>query len=115
MEEARKSGRLMSMMEKEREKLAGTGLVLNGTVTEVNISRGSSGSKRKYGPYYQWTFKRGGKTVTVNLSASQKSQFRKAINNNRKTERTLERMRCLSREILESSIQGVSRRKKRVK
>jgi len=109
----RKIERMLSEMERERKKLAGTGLVLKGTVTEVNISRDEKGGRRKYGPYYQWTFKRGGRTVTVNLSANQKSQFRKAISTNRKAEAALEKMRLLSKEILESSTTGVRKRKKK--
>ena len=113
MRKDRKIVLMLSRMDKERKMLARTGLVLQGTVTEINISRDEKEGRRKYGPYYQWTFKRGGKTVTINLSASQKNQFRKAILNNRMAEAALERMRTLSKKILDSSTPGVKRRKKK--
>lgn len=113
MSKDRKIGLMLSKMDKEKKMLAETGLVLQGTVSEINISRDEKGGRRKYGPYYQWTFKRRGKTVTVNLSAGQKGQFRKAILNNRMAEATLERMRVLSKKILESLTPGVKRRKKK--
>ena len=104
--------RLRSEMEKERRKLARAGLLLNGSIAEVKVSRGGKGKERTYGPYYQWTFKKKGKTVTVNLSASQKKAFMKAIDNNRKVENALDRMRALSREILDASTKGVKKRKR---
>jgi hypothetical protein len=90
-------------------KLAETGLVLQGTITERTIA----GADRSYGPYYQWTFKRAGKTVTVNLTASQARVFQKALANNRRLEITLTEMRELSREICEAQTEGVKKRKPR--
>jgi hypothetical protein len=66
--------------------------------------------RKKYGPYYQWTFKEIGKTVTVNLSVAQKNAFQEAIANNRVAEESLSKMRILSREIVEYSTSGVRRR-----
>lgn len=104
---------MKSEMEKERRKLTQSGLLLKGSITEVKFSHGGKGEKRKtYGPYYQWTFKSEGKTVTVNLSANQKKAFMKAIDNNRKTEAVLDKMRELSREILDASTTGVKKRKR---
>ena len=71
------------------------------------------GREKTYGPYYQWTFKRTGKTVTVNLTASQAKTYQRAIDNHRKMEKTLEEMRTLSLEILEAKTQGVRKRKPR--
>jgi len=94
-----------------------TGLILQGTITERTIKKKAFGfpcSTKTIGPYYQWTFKRNGKTVTVNLSKTQAKRFQKDINANKNTESILKEMRELSREILEASTKGVVRRKKNV-
>ena len=49
-------------------RLSDTGLILQGTITERTIERQdpeAKGQTRVYGPYYQWTFKEAGKTITV--------------------------------------------------
>ena len=109
MSENKKLAQMQKTMDKLKEKLAGTGLLLQGTIAERNIQRGTGSKKKNYGPYYQWTFKQGGKTATVNLSASQVEEFQKAIDNNKKIEAVMEDVRNLSREILELSTQGVIR------
>ena len=93
------------------EKLAGIGPVLQGTITERTIEK----EGRTYGPYYQWTFKREGKTVTVNLTASQAELFQKAIDNNREMENTIKEIRELSLAICEAKTEGVKKRKPREK
>jgi len=65
-----------------------------------------------YGPYYQWTWKRNAKTVTVNLSASQAKTYQKAIDNHRKLEEILQEMRELSLAILDKTTRGVRKRKR---
>lgn len=95
-------------------RLAKLGPVLQGTITERTILRddpGKPGKQKAYGPYYQWTMKRDGKTVTVNLSASQNKSYQKAIDNHRTLEKTTQEMRQLSLEILECTTQGVTKRK----
>jgi len=87
-------------------KLAGTGPILQGTITERTIEDGD----KTYGPYYQWTFKREGKTVTVNLSQSRAKLFQTALDNNRELEETLNEMRELSRLIGEAKTEGVKKR-----
>ena len=92
-------------------RLARTGPLLQGTITERYLTREKDGETIATGPYYQWTFKRHAKTVTVNLSAAQVKPFQKAIDNNRIIEETLKEIRELSREILEATTKGVTRRK----
>ena len=67
---------------------------------------------RHVGPY-QWTWKQEGKTVTVNLSASQARAFQRAIDNHRELTSLLAEMRVLSRQILEATTVGVKKRKPR--
>lgn len=88
--------------------------VLQGSIAERTIVRpdpNAPGKEKAYGPYYQWTFKRRGKTVTVNLSASQAKTYQRAIDRNRKLEDTVAEMRKLSLQILEAGTKGVKRRK----
>lgn len=95
-------------------RLARTGLVLQGSIAERTIVRpdpGAQGKEKAYGPYWQWTFKRGGKTVTVNLGAGQARTYRGAIERNRALEETVAEMRALSLRILEARTKGVKKRK----
>lgn len=90
------------------------GPVLQGTITERVIERADPKNPRKkkeYGPYYQWTFKKDGKTRTVNLSASQAKVYQRAIDRHRKLEEITQEMRDLSLEILEVTTKGVDKRK----
>ena len=96
-------------------RLARLGLIVQGTITERTITKEdprNHGRPKTIGPYYQWTFKRCAKTVTVNLSASQRKTFQKAIDNNQSLEALLTQMRELSRRILEATTHGVQRRKR---
>jgi len=110
MPENKKIAELKNQMNSLTQKLSKTGLLLHGTITERTI-RKNNGNGKKYGPYYQWTFKKNAKTVTVNLSSDQIGEFQKAIDNNKEAESIMEKLRNISREILELSTQGVSRRK----
>lgn len=95
-------------------RVAKLGPVLQGTITERTIRRkdpDQPGNERSYGPYYQWTFKRDGKTTTVNLSASQVKAYQRAIDEHRKLEAICQEMRELSLAILENTTKGVKRRK----
>lgn len=70
----------VAQLQAQYKRLAGglvkVGLLLQGTLSERTIERaGENGKPRNYGPYYQWTWKQAGKTVTVNLSAAQRRAF----------------------------------------
>jgi len=95
-------------------RVAKLGPVLQGSIAERTIILdvpNQPGEKKRYGPYFQWTFKRAAKTVTVNLSASQAKVYQCAIDRNRKLEEMLGEMRELSLQILEAKTQGVKKRK----
>jgi hypothetical protein len=96
------------------DQLGRIGLVLPGTITERKIVGQASKKqidRKKYGPYYQWTRKVNGKTITVNLSKTQVNLFQKAVDNNRKFEQILNEMRQISLQRLENETQSVRRRK----
>ncbi len=114
MEEKKALSTLKKRYAKLKAQLSATDLILQGTITERTITKKESGARgdtKMRGPYYQWTFKREGKTVTINLSKAQTSRFQKAIDANKKAEAILKQMREVTREILEESTQGVARRK----
>ena len=95
-------------------RLGKLGLVLQGTITQRTILRESAegpDTHKMYGPYYQWTYKRQGKTVTVNLTDTQAKAYQKAIDEHRKLEALLEEIRASSRLILEATTPGVVKRK----
>ena len=95
-------------------RLGKIGLVLQGTITRRTIERedpNAPGRQKTYGPYYQWTRKQRGKTVTVNLTASQAKVYQRAIDNHRKMEEILQKMRVLSLQICEATTKSVKKRK----
>ena len=102
--------------EKLAAQLAKLGLILQGTITERKIVReypDEPTKKKTYGPYCQWTWKKAGKTVTVNLTASQAKVYQKAIDNHRKLENILKQMREISLQICEKTTTPVKKRKTR--
>ncbi len=107
--------RLKRDYERLAARLGKLGFIIQGTITERTITKPDPhhpGRSKTIGPYYQWTFKRSAKTLTVNLSAAQRKPFQKAIENNQRLEALLAQMRELSRQILEATTQGVQRRKR---
>ena len=116
MEQCGNLKKMTESMSKLKSRLVRTGLIVQGTITERMIERkrrrgGRIKLNAEYGPYYQWTFKRKGKTVTVNLSGRQEKTFRKAIDENRNVENIISEMRELSLEILNLKTKGVKKRK----
>lgn len=113
MRDKRKADELTKRYRKLASRLAATGPVVQGTITKRVITvepKERGGVPKSFGPYYQWTFKSAGKTVTVNLTAKQAKLFQKAIENNRKLETILSNMRDLSRQLCEASTEGVRKR-----
>jgi hypothetical protein len=119
---AEKNAKPIRALEQRRAKLvrqlARIGPVIQGTITQRTIRTSdpeSPGTQKEYGPYYQWTWKREGKTVTVNLSATQAKRYQKAIDENKKLESLLQQLRAVSLELLEATTHGVPKRTKRPK
>jgi len=101
--------RLRRRIERLAAQLGRLGCVLVGTIRPRWIPARRGKVKRRLGPYYQWTFKDRGKTVTVNLAPSQVKLFQQAIDRQRWADRLLVEMRALSRQFLEATTQGVKR------
>ncbi|MBN1472609.1 MAG: hypothetical protein JW925_12575 [Syntrophaceae bacterium] len=81
--------------------------ILKGTITDRYYDLGG----KTCGPYYQWTFKEGGKTKTVNLSKEQNEEYGKAIRNYKKIKEILKEMEEISLQILDMTTIGVKKRK----
>jgi hypothetical protein len=60
--------------------------------------------------YYQWTFKKKGKTITINLTAEQSKFYQKAINNYRKMRVVIRKILDTSLDICNKQFVGVSKR-----
>lgn len=101
--------------EKWKSQLAALGLIAQGTIRPRQITQPDPNDRRRkkvYGPYFQWTMKKQGRTVTVNLTRHQAPAFQKAIANQRRLEKILLQMRALSLQILNLSTVGVTKRAK---
>jgi hypothetical protein len=97
-------------------RLGKLGFIAQGTITERIIMRPDPqhpATEHAYGPYYQWTWKKEGRTVTVNLTATQAKAFQRAIDGHRKLDSLLDEMRALSRHYLEITTPSVKKRKPR--
>lgn len=92
-------------------ELSTIGYVLQGSITKRWMTCGralcgcSDDSHARHGPYYSWTYKRGGKTVCVYLSAEQAALCAEWIKNNRRLDRILRQLRAVSRRI--ARLQGI--------
>jgi len=109
--------KLQARFDRLKKRLLRLNPVLLGTITERRIERDDPkqpGEKKTYGPYFQWTFKRAGKTVTVNLTKGQAEAYGRAIRENRVLENLVAELRTLSLQILESSTESVTKRKHRI-
>ena len=96
------------------EELGRTGLILPGSIHKRMIvldDIDGSGKRKTRGPYYQWTWKKKGKTVTINLTEEQSLSYQNAIDNQRKVEKIIKEMRNVSLEILENTTTSVKRKK----
>jgi len=80
-------------------QLADIGLISSGSVTRRYTYCATPGCRchadppQPHGPYYQWTTKVNGKTVTRRLSAGEAKLYKEWIDNDRKMRRLITRMR----------------------
>jgi hypothetical protein len=88
------------------------GYILQGSVVRRKLQRRVGTVLKTYGPYYLWTRKIKGKTVTVALTDEQARIIRQAINRNRELEQRLDRLRSLSEQIIIAISPCVARRKR---
>ena len=81
------------------EQLSGIGLISSGSVTRRYTHCATPGCKchadppQPHGPYYQWTTKVNGKTVTRRLSANEATLYKEWIDNDRRMRKLIVQMR----------------------
>jgi hypothetical protein len=86
-------------------ELATVGYVLQGSITKRWMACGKSTCRctddpsARHGPYYAWTYKRGGKTVCIYLSPDQAATCEQWIKNNRRLQQIICRLRIISRRV----------------
>ena len=85
----------------ELTQLARTGQVLPGSLQQRHTYCGKPGCAcqadppRPHGPYWQWTRKRAGKTITRRLTPDQIERYRPWIENDRRIRELLTRLEAL--------------------
>lgn len=90
--------------------LAPDGFILQGSVVRRHLVRQTTAGPKRYGPYYLWTRKSSGKTLTVALDQAQAALIRDAIQRERALARRLSDLRTMSERILFALTTGVPRR-----
>jgi hypothetical protein len=93
------------------DQLRRTGWIAQGTVVSRPLLRRVRGRQVKKGPYYLWTCKFKGQTLSVALSQAQYQALAQAIDNNRRLHRIVERMQALTLKTILKRVPGVRKRK----
>ena len=87
---------------KLKKLLLQVGLACDGSLSKIFQKCGKSscrchkGKRYRHGPYYFWTRKVDGKTLTRKVSATEARQCREWITNNRRLNEIIRRMRTLT-------------------
>ena len=90
-----------------KKALEGVGYFCKGTVLSRTLKCGRStcpcahDPASRHGPYFEWTYKAGGKTVHHRLSAQEAKLYDAASSEHRKLKQLLRRMETVSRRALE--------------
>jgi len=96
----------------ELTKLARTGKILPGSIQQRHTRCGRPGCAcqadppRPHGPYWQWTRKVAGKTVTRRLTTEQTEHYRPWIENDRRIRELLTRLETIAINQLEAAPPG---------
>jgi hypothetical protein len=102
--------KLTELQAKQRDlakQLSDTEFIWNGSITKRFLTCGTPSCRchtdpeAKHGPYYYWTTKKAGKTVSKSLSEKQAGILIEWIENRRKLEHTLSDMKKLSEQAYE--------------
>ena len=102
MARAKDSGQLAEYERRYRElagQLANVGLIYSGSIARRYTRCATPGCKchadppQLHGPYYQWTAKKNGKTVTRRLNPAEAALYKEWIDNDRELRRILQQMR----------------------
>ena len=94
--------RLAQNYEELKTELADVGYVLQGSLSERWMECGKAAcrchahAQARHGPYYQWSWKTRGRTYSTYLVKEKADLCQQWINNNRRLERIIKRLRALS-------------------
>ncbi len=94
-----------------QHQLHHSGWICHGTLVARPLLRRRRGRPVKKGPYYLWTSKVKGRTVSVELSKAQYRVLAQAIANQRRLQKTLERMQAMTLNLVLRKLPGVRKRK----
>jgi hypothetical protein len=117
MATATTTGRLADYERRYRQlaaQLAKVGFISSGTVTRRYTRCGTAGCKchddppQPHGPYYQWTAKVDGKTVTRRLTAQEATLYKEWIANDRRMRKLIQQMRQVATKAGELKIKEVA-------
>ena len=98
----RRLARLNKRYQELAAELGEAGFILKGSVVERFRSCGTPGCQcsadppRLHGPYWQWSTKVAGKTVTRRIDQEQARRYQEWIDNRRRLEQVLEEMYAVS-------------------
>lgn len=101
-----------------RRSLVAIGFVCKGSMVRRHMPCGRSGCRcaegpdNWHGPYYQWTRKVRGKTITVRLTPEETQLMSSYVRNDRQLRRIVAQMRAISLKVVQAQIKTVSRRGK---
>ncbi len=99
-----------------KRQLASVGYFRRGSVVSRHMPCGKPGCSclasppKLHGPYYQWTRKVAGKTVTVRLTQEQAENIQKWISTSREIDRLLAEMEQISLEATEQILRHLPQR-----
>jgi hypothetical protein len=96
-------------------RLAAIGLIYSGSITRRYTRCGTPGCKchadppEMHGPYYQWTAKENGKTVTRRLNVTEVELYQEWIDNDRQLRRILQQMRQIAVKVAELKLKEAAK------
>jgi hypothetical protein len=96
-------------------ELAGIGLIHAGSVTHRYTRCATPGCKchadppQPHGPYYQWTAKVNGKTITRRLNQTEAELYQEWIANDRHLRQVIEQMRHVAAQAAELTLKQAAR------
>ena len=97
------------------EQLAGIGLICSGSVTRRYTRCGTASCKchadppQPHGPYYQWTAKVDGKTVTRRLTPAEATLYQEWIANDRQLRHLIQQMRQVAAKAADLKLKQAAR------
>ena len=86
------------------QQLSSTNFIWHGSISKRLLTCGKpscpchTNPEAKHGPYYYWTTKKAGKTISKTLSAQQAEVLQQWIQNRKELEHTVDEMKKLSQE-----------------